>query len=303
MASRPGPLGHVRVLDLGTEIGVPLAARWLGDLGADVIKVESEAGDPLRYRGPFADDDRERHNGGLFDYVNSNKRSLVASLSDKDDLALVHGLALGAELILEDLGPGGLEGLGLAPAELRHASPRLSVIRLSSFGQTGPYADRPASGLTIQAAAGYVKQFGWPPSPPVQIGGRFDEYVAAVYTAAAAMTALAGLHRLGGVDVDVSRMECAHSTLTFPVGRHRAADRAVPDRGRRVPRARAGDQVLGQRRGHGADREPVAGARAAGRVPGGQRALGGADRARGGGVGAAGGGDGVSAVGGRPGVR
>jgi crotonobetainyl-CoA:carnitine CoA-transferase CaiB-like acyl-CoA transferase len=216
MASRPGPLGHVRVLDLGTEIGVPLAARWLGDLGADVIKVESEAGDPLRYRGPFADDDRERHNGGLFDYVNSNKRSLVASLSDKDDLALVHGLALGAELILEDLGPGGLEGLGLAPAELRHASPRLSVIRLSSFGQTGPYADRPASGLTIQAAAGYVKQFGWPPSPPVQIGGRFDEYVAAVYTAAAAMTALAGLHRLGGVDVDVSRMECAHSTLTFP---------------------------------------------------------------------------------------
>jgi crotonobetainyl-CoA:carnitine CoA-transferase CaiB-like acyl-CoA transferase len=114
------------------------------------------------------------------------------------------------------------------------------VIRLSSFGQTGPYADRPASGLTIQAAAGYVKQFGWPPSPPVQIGGRFDEYVAAVYAATAATTALAGLHRLGGMDVDVSRMECAHSTLTFPT-----VTRTILDK---LGRGRSMEPLLGVKR-------------------------------------------------------
>jgi crotonobetainyl-CoA:carnitine CoA-transferase CaiB-like acyl-CoA transferase len=223
MSNRPGPLGHLRVLEIGTEIGVPLAARWLGDLGADVIKVEGRSGDPLRQAGPFPDasadgpgDDQAGANGGLFDYLNSNKRSLVADLAAAGDLAVVRGLAAGADLILEDLGPGALESLDLSPAGLREANPLLSVIRLSNFGQTGPYASRPASGLTIQAAAGYVKQFGWPPSPPVQIGGRFDEYVAATYVATAAMTALAGRRRLGGMDADVSRMECAHSTLTFP---------------------------------------------------------------------------------------
>jgi crotonobetainyl-CoA:carnitine CoA-transferase CaiB-like acyl-CoA transferase len=224
MANRPGPLGHVRVLEIGTEIGVPLAARWLGDLGADVIKVEGGSGDPLRKAGPFPGagaaggpgDGQAGANGGLFDYLNSNKRSLVARLATADDLSVVRGLAAGADLILEDLGPGTLEALNLAPVGLRAGNPLLSVIRLSNFGQTGPYSGRPASGLTIQAAAGYVKQFGWPPSPPVQVGGRFDEYVAATYVATAAMTALAGRRGLGGMDVDVSRMECAHSTLTFP---------------------------------------------------------------------------------------
>ena len=245
MANRPGPLGSIRVLEIGTEIAVPLAARWLGDLGADVIKVEAEAGDPLRQAGPFTADDQERANGGLFDYANSNKRSLAADLGSgtpgsEDDLARIRGLAESADLILEDLGPGGLERLRLTPAELRRANPLLSVIRLSNFGQTGPYSGRPASGLTIQAAAGYVKQFGWPPSPPVQIGGRFEEYVAATYVATAAMTALAGRRRLGGMDVDVSRMECAHSTLTFPT-----VTRTILDK---LGRGRSMEPLLGVKR-------------------------------------------------------
>jgi crotonobetainyl-CoA:carnitine CoA-transferase CaiB-like acyl-CoA transferase len=213
---RNRPLAHLRVLELGSEIGVPLAARMLGDMGADVIKIERAPGDPLRSAGPFADSDETRTNGGLFDYVNSNKRSVL--VDPGASTPTVRRLAEQADVILEDWGPGGLEAAGLAPDDLRAVKPDLCVIRLSDYGQSGPYADRVlAPGVTVQAAGGWVKPMGWPATDPVQIGGRFDEYVAAVYLATAAMTALNSTRHSGvGTDVDLSRMECCHATLTCP---------------------------------------------------------------------------------------
>jgi len=198
---------------MASGISAPLATRMLADLGADVIKIERSNGDPLRSAGPFGPADPPGADGGLFAYVNSNKRSLVSGRN----VDVIKGLLAEADLLVEDLGPGRLEAAGLAPEELRQVNPRLAVVRLSDFGQTGPYADVAATGLTIQATAGWIKPRGWPASDPVQVGGAFEEYVAASYLATAALTALVGSRRSGaGVDADVSRLEAVHSTLTAP---------------------------------------------------------------------------------------
>jgi crotonobetainyl-CoA:carnitine CoA-transferase CaiB-like acyl-CoA transferase len=205
-------LAGLRVVELGRGIAVPLAARWLADLGADVVKVEPPGGDPQRCtisNGPDAEVAR-----ALFDYLNAGKRSVIAPTPDS---LVIRDIVSRADLLLEDAGPGRLEQLGMSPEDLRRDSPLLCVVRLSPFGQTGPDATRPASGLILQAVGGSVKSRGWPASEPVQIGGQFEEYAAAAYTATAALTVLAGAGRSGvGFDADVSRAECVHATLTFP---------------------------------------------------------------------------------------
>ncbi|WP_395106279.1 CaiB/BaiF CoA transferase family protein [Actinomadura sp. SCN-SB] len=209
----PGALAQLRVVELGRDVAVPYAARLLADLGADVVKVEDPEGDPLRAAGPFHPDDRERRYGGLFEYVNANKRGVTVDL--QADSEAVRRLVRGCDILIENLGPGRLEAIGLAPGDLRESHPGLSVVRVSDFGQDGPYRDRPATPFTLQAAAGVVAPRGGP--EPVQVGGRYLELVAGGYIAAAALTAYHGARRNGrGQDVDVSMMECAHSILTFP---------------------------------------------------------------------------------------
>jgi crotonobetainyl-CoA:carnitine CoA-transferase CaiB-like acyl-CoA transferase len=209
----PGALAQVRVVELGRDIAVPYAARLLADLGADVVKVEEPGGDPLRAAGPFHPGDRDHRYGGLFEYVNDNKRGVTIDL--EADPGVLRWLVHDCDILIENLGPGRLEALGLAPGELRAGNPGLSVVRVSDFGQEGPYRDRPATPFTIQAAAGLVAPRGG--AEPVQVGGRYLEFVAGGYIAAAALTAFHGAGRDGeGQDVDVSMMECAHAVLTFP---------------------------------------------------------------------------------------
>jgi crotonobetainyl-CoA:carnitine CoA-transferase CaiB-like acyl-CoA transferase len=208
-AEQPGALAHLRVVELGHDVAVPYAARLLADLGADVIKVEDPAGDRLRRQGPFHPDDRERRSGGLFEYVNANKRGVVLDLPA--EAGALRGLLRDCDLLIENLGPGRLEALGLDPQELRRERPRLSVVRVSDFGQTGPYRDRPATPFVLQAAAGLVAPRGT--REPVQVGGRYLELIAGGYIAAAALTAFVDGR---GQDVDISMMECAHAVLTFP---------------------------------------------------------------------------------------
>src|SRR5690606_28803952 len=202
-----------RVVELGGDVAVSYAARLLADLGADVVKVEGSDDDPLRAAGPFHPDDREGRYGGLFEYVNANKRGVSVDL-DADAEAVLR-LVRGCDVLIENLGPGRLEALGLVPEDLRENHPGLSVVRVSDFGQEGPYRDRPATPFTLQAAAGVMAPRGGP--EPVQVGGRYLEFIAGGYIAAAALTAHPGARRNGrGPDVDISLMECAHSVLTFP---------------------------------------------------------------------------------------
>jgi crotonobetainyl-CoA:carnitine CoA-transferase CaiB-like acyl-CoA transferase len=185
-----GPLAGLSVVEIATEISGPYAAKLFVDLGAEVTKIELPGGDPLRNWG----------SGGLFEYLNAGKR--IVALEDARELIAR------AHVLVENLGPGRLEALGL---DLHN----LVLLRVSAFGQSGPWRDRPATWLTLQAASGWVSARD-PDRPPVQVGARIAEYVAGGYGALGALTAL----RCASdqvVQVDVSEFESLLSTLPYPM--------------------------------------------------------------------------------------
>lgn len=209
--SEPGALSGLRVVELGSGIAVPYAGWLLAALGADVVKVEPPgAGDPLRRQGPLA----ASGSSGLFEYLNANKRSVAARIHRGP---VLDGLLAGADALVEDLGPGGLAAIGYGAATLTELNATLVQVRLSNFGQDGPFRDVPATGFTLQAMAGWVAARTRPDSVPVQVGGELQEFVAGVYSAVAALTALRQVERTGqGVVADVSALEATHSALPPP---------------------------------------------------------------------------------------
>ena len=203
----PSSLHGLRVIELGADISVGYCAKLLADLGADVYKIEAPAGDPLRRTGPV-DPTGDEPASGLFHYLNANKRSVLADLDDPETRARLRELAAGAGVVIESLGPGRMESLGLGPDDLRSANPRLGYVRISNYGQTGPWRDRVSSGLVLQGETGMALRLGEPGSGPVSITGRLDEYIAGTFAASAALAAVARAERTGeGAVADVSRFE------------------------------------------------------------------------------------------------
>src|SRR6195952_4339495 len=134
-----GPLAGIRVLELGNLMDAPFAARLLAEFGAEVVKVETPgSGDPLRKW-------RKMHEGtSLWWYLQSrNKKSIAINLKSLDGLALVKDLARSADVVVENFRPGGLEKLGLGWDVLSELNPNLIMVRISGYGQTGPYPHRP----------------------------------------------------------------------------------------------------------------------------------------------------------------
>ncbi|MGO9381861.1 MAG: CaiB/BaiF CoA transferase family protein [Mycobacterium sp.] len=211
-----GPLTGLHVVELATEISGPYAAKLFVDLGAEVTKIEPPVGDPLRRWGPFPGGPRKPQRCGLFEYLNAGKRGATLDLGRPDDLAAARELIAGAHLLVEDFAPGTLEGWGLDPDTLGRGNPDLVLLRISAFGQSGPWRDRRATPLTLQAASGWISARD-PERPPVQVGARIQEYVAGAYAALGALTALR-LQPAGGVrQVDVSQLEALLSTLPYPM--------------------------------------------------------------------------------------
>ncbi len=203
-----GPLAGLHVVEIASEISGPYAAKLLVDLGAEVIKIEPPTGDPLRYWGPFPGGIADPQRSGLFEYLNAGKQ--IADMAD------ARGLIERAQLLIENFPPGTLEEWGLGADCLGNINPNLVLLRISHFGQSGPWRDRPATPLTVQAASGWVSARD-PDRPPVQVGGRIAEYVAGAYGALGALTALR-LQTAGRVsEVDVSEYESLLSTLPYPM--------------------------------------------------------------------------------------
>lgn len=196
-----GPLAGLHVVEIATEISGPYAAKLFVDLGAEVIKIEPPDGDPLRYWGPFPGGLVDPERSGLFEYLNAGKGS--ATLAEARDLLA------DAHILVENLPPGTLDGLGLWDA-----NPHLVRLSISHFGQTGPWRDRIESPLTMQAVSGWVAPRDLQ-RPPVQGGARIAEYVAGAYGALGALTAL----RIPGTGhaVDVSEFEALLCTLPYPM--------------------------------------------------------------------------------------
>lgn len=206
-----GPLTGLRVLELGTLIAGPFAGRWLADFGADVIKIEHPThGDPLRawgVRGSGVD--------SLWHLVQSRgKRSVTADLHDPRDQAFVRALASESDILIENFRPGRLEAWGLDPEELLEANPRLIVVRISGYGQTGPLRDQPGFGTIAEAAGGLRYITGEPDRPPGRVGLSLGDSIASLQALVGLLIALHERHASGrGQIIDVALTEAVFSML------------------------------------------------------------------------------------------
>jgi crotonobetainyl-CoA:carnitine CoA-transferase CaiB-like acyl-CoA transferase len=213
-------LAGIRVVELGQMVAVPWAAKLLADLGADVIKVEPPGGDRSRSRGPFAgapDPDAS----GLFVYLNTNKRSMVADLSVAADRERVARLLADADLLLHDLSPAAVAEGGLDAGSLRSTHPGLVTVSVTPFGQTGPYSGYRAEEIQTVHGGGW----GWltpgcsdrPDLPPLKPFGHQADFQAGFGAATAAMAAVDRAQRTGvGDHLDFSAM--AHVTGMLEAG-------------------------------------------------------------------------------------
>jgi crotonobetainyl-CoA:carnitine CoA-transferase CaiB-like acyl-CoA transferase len=191
---RPMPLEGVRVLDVATVIGGPGAATRLGDFGADVIKVEHPVtGDTTRAFGWRA--------GGValwWKHLSRNKRPITLRLSDHRGRDLLLRLAERADVLVESFRPGTMERWGVGPDALLERNPRLIVLRVTGFGQTGPYAHRPGFGTLAESMSGFVHMNGDPEGPPLLPPVALADEVAALLGAFSVMVALYHRDARGG---------------------------------------------------------------------------------------------------------
>jgi crotonobetainyl-CoA:carnitine CoA-transferase CaiB-like acyl-CoA transferase len=189
-----GPLAGIKVLELGTLIAGPFAARIMAEFGAEVIKVEAtEGGDPIRSW-------RHLHEGtSLWWYVQArNKQSITLNLKDTRAQAIARRLALEADVVIENYRPGVLEKWGLGYEELKAANPATVMVRLSGYGQTGPMRDRPGFGAIGESMGGIRYVSGHPDRPPVRIGISIGDSIAALHGVIGAMFALRHRDATGG---------------------------------------------------------------------------------------------------------
>lgn len=192
------PLEGIRVLDLGTRIAAPFCAGLLGEQGAEVIKVEQPGrGDFMREIGPFAPTEDPASPGySLFWAVEGRgRKSVTLDLRQPAGQDLFRRLAATADVVVENFRPGTLEGWGIAPGVL---DSRLVVVRISSFGQDGPYAPRPGLDRVGIGYGGLLNLTGYPDRPPVRVGVTISDYLTGVFAAHAAACSLYARDARGG---------------------------------------------------------------------------------------------------------
>jgi crotonobetainyl-CoA:carnitine CoA-transferase CaiB-like acyl-CoA transferase len=198
------PLTGLRVLDLGTVYAAPIAAMLLGDYGAEVIKVEHPRGDPARTHGW----NREGH-GLWWKVIARNKRTVTLNIGKPDGQEILRRLVAGADVLIENFRPTVMEKWNLGPDELLSINPRLVMLRVTGFGQTGPYARRRAFGTLAEAMSGFAHQTGQEDGPPTLPPFGLADGVAGITGALAVMVALYHRDAGGGSGqvIDLSLLE------------------------------------------------------------------------------------------------
>ncbi|MFC3591997.1 CaiB/BaiF CoA transferase family protein [Novosphingobium piscinae] len=201
-AVRPGALSDIRVIELGQLIAGPFCGQLLGDMGADIIKVEPPgAGDPMRDWGQGA----EKVN---WEVIARNKRSVSANLRVPEGQALVRRLIATADVVVENFKPGTLEKWGLGPDRLLAEQPGLIIARMSGYGQTGPYADRAGFGGIGEAMGGWRYIVGEPDRAPSRMGVSIGDSLTATYGCLGVLAALHVRERTGqGQVIDAALYE------------------------------------------------------------------------------------------------
>ena len=211
MSQAQKPLDGLKVVDLGTLIAGPFCTRLMAEFGAEVIKVESpDGGDPLRQW-------RKLYEGtSLWWYVQArNKKSVTANLKHPQGIEFVRKLIAGADILVENFRPGVLEKLGLGWDSLKEINPGLVMVRLSGFGQTGPYKDQPGFGAVGESMGGLRYITGFPDRPPVRTGISIGDSIAALWGVMGALMALRHKEVNGGAGqvVDVALYEAIFAMM------------------------------------------------------------------------------------------
>jgi crotonobetainyl-CoA:carnitine CoA-transferase CaiB-like acyl-CoA transferase len=206
-----GPLAGVRVLDLSRLVAGNMLSLQLADFGGDVIKVEPPAGDPLR---DWRDGGKELH----WKTYARNKRSIVLNLRHDGAKDALLRLVATADVLIENFRPGTLEEIGLGPDVLQTRNPGLVIVRVSGFGQTGPYAPLPGFGTLVEAMSGFAARTGFPDREPVLPPLALADMIAGLYGAFAVVTALRARDGNGegqgrGQVIDLSLLESMFSVL------------------------------------------------------------------------------------------
>lgn len=225
------PLSGYRVVDLTRVLSGPFCTQILGDLGADVIKVEAPVGDTVRRQG-----DEKNGVSYYFANFNRNKRSIVLDLKTPEDKAALEELISTADALVENYRPGVLARLGFNPERLQELQPGLITCSVSGFGADGPYRDRPAFDFIAQAVSGFMSSNGREDDPPLRSGLPISDLVTGIYGALGVTSALLRRERFGGPEhVDVALTNSMISLLAYLASNYFATGRVTPRSGNDHP--------------------------------------------------------------------
>ena len=205
-----GPLAGLKVLELGQLIAGPFAAKTLADFGADVIKVEAPGGgDPLRRWRLLKDG-----TSVWWQVQSRNKRSIALDLKEPEARDIVRRLAIDADVLIENFRPGAMESWGLGPEDLLQLNPRLVMLRISGYGQTGPYRDKPGFGVVAEAMSGLRHLTAEPGRVPVRVGVSIGDTLAALHGVIGILLALYERQASGkGQVIDVALYEAVFNCM------------------------------------------------------------------------------------------
>ena len=226
-----GPLAGIFIVDLTRVLAGPYCTMVLADLGARVVKVESPAGDDARRIGPFV-------NGvsAYFASLNRGKQSIALDLKDAADRAIFDALVARADVLIENFRPGVMQRLGYGWEALAVKHPSLVMASVSGFGQTGPYATRPAYDVVVQAMGGIMSLTGELGGEPARVGTSLGDIAAGLFSAIGIQAALVERARTGvGRHIDVGMLDCQVAMLENAIARYRATGNVPGPLGTRHP--------------------------------------------------------------------
>lgn len=214
-----GALSHIRVLDLSRVLAGPACTQILGDLGADIIKVERPGqGDDTRKWGPpyLTDaDGKDTSESAYYLSANRNKRSIAVDITTEAGQAVIHALLARCDVLIENFKTGGLEKYGLGYAQLKDKYPRLVYCAITGFGQNGPLAEEPGYDFLAQAMGGLMAITGAPDGEPMKVGVALSDIMTGLYAAIGILAALQNREVSGqGQMVDLALLDCTLAAMT-----------------------------------------------------------------------------------------
>ena len=227
-----GPFSGLKVIDLTRVLAGPYCTMVLADLGAEVVKVEIPGrGDDARHIGPFIEG-----KSAYFMSLNRGKQSIALDLKDEDDCKTFESLLETADILVENYRPGTLDKLGYSWETLHAKYPKLILASASGFGQTGPYREKPAYDMVVQAMGGIMSLTGHEGNPPTRVGSSIGDIAAGLFTAIGVGSAL--YHRAmtqEALRIDVSMLDCQLAMLENGVARYVATGQIPGPLGSRHP--------------------------------------------------------------------